>query len=406
MRTWLSVGLLALACDVPEPPTGTGGIGEHGPCETTFVVVESDYLSTNVAVLSATGDVLSGSLASSATANLSGDVVTPSSPTGGAIVLLDRSQTEGAHVLWVDPHTAGTRADLPVTTGFPSNPRDYLDVSARKAYVTRFEENRAPGKEPFDAGSDVLVVDPVGPRITGSIDMRPAVADLPGVLPRPDRMARIGGRAFVLLDVLASDFASTAPSRLVTIDTETDHPTDVLLLDGLRGCAGLAPSPEEAELAVFCLGGKVASGGPSDLGGSGVGIVDVTGAAELVRRFPASDLGEDPVGFFGDWAAPSVLLLQTFGHDAAGSAPAADDRIVRLDVATGAAEDVLRSAGAPFVLGGVACEPACGACFVTDADRDVVHRFAVDPRGTAGERREITVERRIGLPPRYLGKLR
>jgi hypothetical protein len=62
-----------------------------------------------------------------------------------------------------------------VDTGFSSYPQDYARVTPHKVYVPRYGQNATPGKQPFDAGGDLLVVDPSEMTITGSIDLRSAL---------------------------------------------------------------------------------------------------------------------------------------------------------------------------------------------------------------------------------------
>ncbi len=404
MRRWSLAAALALcACDVPEPP-GTRGVTDVDLCPTSLVVVESDYESTNVALVAMDGRVLTGSVASSAM-GLGRDVVLPSEASGGSVVVLIDRMPE-ARIVWVDPTTARVISDRSVATGFPSNPRDYVAIAPDKAYVTRYEQNLAPSTQPFDRGSDVLVLDPERREIVGSIDMRPAVADAPGALPRPDRIAVRGDRAFVLLGTLATDFDATFPSRVAEIDTRSDRIVSVLPLTGFTQCAGIEGSPFGPELVVNCLGTFEATGS-SALSGSGIVVVDVSGSPVVSASFPAADLGSNPVGFESAWAGPDAILVQTFGHFADSATAAADDIVYRLDIRTGEHEAALSSDAEAFSLGGIACEPSCGACFVADAGRGgVVHRFDVDEAGVVSGARAIEVERAIGLPPRELGKVR
>lgn len=391
------------ACNVPAPP-GSTGAGEAGSCPATLVTLESDYASTNVALVAMDGTVLTSSLASSATAGLGGDVVVPASPSTGRVVLIDRLPE--ARLTFIDKSTAKVSFELSVATGFPSNPHDYAEVLPGKAYVTRYDENLAAGKQPLDRGSDVLVVDTVGRALTASIDMRPAVADAKGVLPRPDRMATSGGRVFVLLGALTASYVPATSSRIVEIDPRTDAVVGTLVLPGLEGCAGLTRSPVREELAVLCSG-NFRSTGPSALDGSGVALVDVSGPPSVTRIFPATTFGQAPIGFYAAYAGADSLVIQTFGHLSDGVTAAADDVVYRLDLRTFAHEEILRSQGEPFTLGGIACEPGCGACFVADAGRGgVLHRFDVDASGALSAGRAITVERKIGLPPVELGTLR
>ena len=172
----IALAVATMGCNAPLPPGSTGGIDtELGACGRGLVVVQSDYQSTNASLLGLGGQVLSSSFISSATesaelaAPLSGDVVVPTTPAFGAeIVLIDRYP---ASVLtWVRVEDATVRGQLNVGTGFASNPQDYLLVGDDKAYLSRNERNSQPGAEPFDLGSDLLVIDPGALAITRRID--------------------------------------------------------------------------------------------------------------------------------------------------------------------------------------------------------------------------------------------
>ena len=65
------------------------------------------------------------------------------------------------------------------------------------AFVTRYEGNPRPGTEDFDAGSDVLVLNPQTGELTESISL--TTPDDGEYLPRPDRMVRMGQEVWVLL---------------------------------------------------------------------------------------------------------------------------------------------------------------------------------------------------------------
>jgi hypothetical protein len=208
----------------------------------------------------------------------------------------------------------------------------------------------------------------------------------------------------VLLETLNNDtnFTATKPSRIAAIDVAADTVVGSVVLDGFLNCAGLAPSPDGTELAVLCSSNPSNPAHPLD--GSGVVLVGISGALTVKQSFRAADLGSTPIGFFGDYAAPGVLLFTTFGNlDATTGATIASDTLVELDLATGSPEVLLM--GDPFTLGGVACDSPCGVCFAADAGTNggVVHRYDVTDRRAVNER-AIKVETRIGLPPRYVGK--
>ncbi len=416
MSTAWCVGALAVAlsaCGATRVTTENQGVtGAAGPCGRGLLVVESDYQSSNVSVLGFDGSVLSASLASSSTeasgfgVALSGDVVPPSTQQSGSeIVLIDRYP---AGVLrYLELSSARVTAELSVATGFKSNPHDYLALSAHKAYVTRYEANPNPGQEPFDAGADVLIIDPSQPAISGRIDLAPALEGEPtGFSAHPGQLLEVSGRVFVLLASYADDYSSGVTSRLAELDPDADRLVATLLLDGLRGCDGLALAPNGKQLAVSCTGDDLRSTQPK-LDGSGLALVDISGAPRVLKLVAAADLGTDPVGFALDYAAPGRLFFSTLGHFDDSGAAAAQDTFLLLDTESARTHVVLQSLSQPFSLGGIRCALGCGACFATDAERagGSVLRFNVDANGDLGTPQMVRAETRIGLPPRYLGAL-
>jgi hypothetical protein len=306
-----------------------------------------------------------------------------------------------------------------VGTGFAANPQDYVLVRVDKAYTSRFEQNPDPGAEPFDIGSDVLVIDPSAPAMVGSIDLRPVVAgEAKPVLPRPNRMVLVGERLVVLLTPYSSDFVDSAEARLVTIDTSTDAIVDVTVLSGLHGCSGLALSPSRARLAVSCSGGfqggstptlgeaglsvlAIGSGGAGS-GGAGAGGDGGDGPAEIAR-FAAADLGGQPLGFSVDFADEDRVLFTGLGRLAEGSEPAVQDAVGELDLATGSYQVLLRGQQSPFSMGDVRCVAPCGACFVADAELGLLHRL-VPGAQWLGIDHSVAPAPEIGLPPRLIGR--
>ncbi len=393
-------------------PDNKGVTVAPGPCGRGLLVVESDYQSSNVSVLGFDGAVLSASLASSSTEGsgfsetLSGSVVPPSTiQTGATIALIDSFP---ASVLrFVDLASARVTAELSVRTGFKSNPQDYLALDEHKAYVPRYEPNSNSGEELFDQGADILIIDPSQPAITGRIDLAPAMTGVAaGYSAHPSQVVRVSGRVFALLASYANDYLSSEISRLVEIDPTTDELISTLLLPGLRGCVGMAVSPDALQLAVSC-GGADLRGMPPKLDGSGLALVDISKAPRVLKQFAASDLGNDALAFALDYAAPGRVFFSTFGHFDASGAAAAQDTLLLLDTETKQPEVVLQSLSQPFSLGGIRCALGCGACFATDAERagGSVLRFPVDADGNLGAPQTVRAETRIGLPPRYLGAL-
>jgi len=411
-------------CNAPAPPASTGGTTVlPGECGRGLVVVGTDYQSTNVSLVGTDAAVLSSSFVSSASedtalsAPLSGDVAVPTMPQPGAeIVVIDRYPA--AVLTWLDVSSAHVRAQLRVGTGFAANPQDYVLARVDKAYVSRFEQNPAPGAEPFDSGSDVLVLDPRVPAIVGSIDLRPVLADeSKPVLPRPNRMVVVGERLFVLLTPYSGDFVDSAEARLVTIDTSTDAIVDVTVLAGLHGCSGLAVSPSQARLAVSCSGGfqgasvpeltesglSVLSIGAGSAGSGGAGGGNGGEGLSELARFAASTLGGQPLGLAIDFVDEDHVLFTGLGRFAEGAQPAVPDALAELDLQTGQDQVLLRGQQSPFSMGEVRCAAPCEGCFVADAELGLLRRFRpgaewLEPAESVAPAPEI------GLPPRLIGR--
>jgi hypothetical protein len=364
------------------------------------VVVNSDYASTNVAVVGADGAVLSRSLLSSASAGvgasaaLSGDVVPPREPpASGLVVLIDRYPN--SVVTWVDPAAARVVGQLSVATGFASNPHDYLEVGGAKAYVTRYETNAAAGREPFDGGGDVLVVDRERRAVVGRVDLGAEAGG--GFLPRPNRLARAGGEAVVALDRFDAGFGAALDARLVGVDVASDAIAWRLDVAGLANCGGLALSPGRTLLALACSG-PFAGGAAGQRGRSGLVVLD------LSTRPPAERARFDLAARFGAPLAPglafaseTVLVGTAYGDLEAGR----PDVAFALDLASGDALPLAEAAA--FSFGDVWCTPGCGdACFLADADRNALRRWRVDGAALAPEA-DVRVDTLYGLPPRALG---
>jgi hypothetical protein len=403
--------LLTFGCNIAEPPGNTGGIVKQpDDCGRGIIVIETDYQSTNVSLVAFDGSVISSSLISSATtstmlsAPLSGDVVLPTMPQSSSrVVLIDRYP---ASVLtWIDVKSSEVSAQLSVATGFAANPQDYVEISPQKAYVTRLEPNFTAGVEPFDAGNDVLVIDPTGPSIAGRIDLMPAMAgEDPQYFPRANRAVVADRKLYVLLAGYSANFQSSAESKIVTIDTDTDMISEVTTLKGLHGCNALSLSANQAEIAVGCTGTFL---GSSKAVISESGLVVLTRGQSLVERarWSAEQLGQGEIGFSVSYANDETLVFTTFGSFPEGSQPGTDDTAGTLNLISGQRGELLRSKEIPFTIGEARCVGSCPVCFIADAESDggVVHRFPVSAQGSLGQPAQIIVDTAIGLPPRYLG---
>jgi hypothetical protein len=397
------------ACNVsPTAPATTGGVGDDGTasCDRGTVVLLTDYTSTQVALSSLDGTTESAAFLSTASTGasgvafaLSGDVVLPrATPASGRVVLIDRY---GTNVLtWADPATATVSAQLPVGAGFESNPQDYVELDATTAYVSRWGVNDAPGKQPFDTGSDVLLVDTRTPAITGSIAM--PVED--GLPPRPASMLRLGDTVLVVLQRTSEDFSTVGESALVGI--RAGAIAWELHVTGLKGCDHPTLSPSGHTMALGCQGQLAADGSEVDLAESAIALYDVTATPpKPLQRFAVSDQLGAPVQSGVAWVSESSLL----GKTQTPQGGATDNQAFTLDLASGKTTVLLTAGkdaqgkGKGIVYGDVLCRPGCGGtCLLADGDVGKLRRWSIvgDALQAASD---VTVDATTGLPPSLLG---
>lgn len=387
MRYALGVLLLA-ACNVTAAET-TGGadLPARGDCPRGLAVVSSDYLSSEVGVLAPDAEVASSALLSSASsgasnvaAALSGDVTAAGWPGGpNELVLVDRYGTDV--LTFMDVKTAEVLAQLAVGTGFDANPQDYLQVSAHKAYVPRLAENPRPGREPHDAGSDLLLVDPALPEIVGSLPM----PRQPGFRPSPSGIARVGDDVLVTLWHSRPDFGAMADGEVVALAIADDRLRYRLQLTGLKNCGRVALSPSGTRLVVACQSFIDTKGYAPDISNSGIVLFDATAdPPREERRFAASELVNGPLQYGVEFATERLLLFKS--QTALGADQ--DNRLLSLDVERGTVTLLATAARGPAGLGygvaygGMRCSPGCGdPCFVADASRGRVLPLRVDDDG-------------------------
>lgn len=399
----LSLALLA-GCNVTAPST-TGGadLPSRGKCPRGLALVSSDYQSSEIALLTPEGSVASAAFLSSAStrtsglaAPISGDVgVASARPGARELVVVDRF---GTNVLsFVDTETAQVRAQLPIGTGFEANPQDYLELDAHTAFVSRLGENRRPGREPFDAGSDVLVIDPSVPEITASVAM-PRKA---GYLPNPSEISRVGDDVLVTLVHANSDFSAMADSELVALSVRDAEVRYQLPLVGLKNCGRAELSPSGARLALSCSGFIDRQGNVAAPEASALVLLDATTDPPTeLRRFAALELLQQPFQGSVEFVDDARVLLKT--QTALGAEQ--DNALYVLELETGATQRLAKAgrnaagAGYGIALGGMHCDRDCGTlCLVADASQGQLLTFSVgahelkptEPLHTGG----------AGLPP-------
>ena len=379
------------ACDVAAAPRSTGGVQFGAPdggaaCERGVVIVTSDYKSTNIAVASLDGTTQSGSFVSSGATRpglalaLSGDVDVPVVPPASKrVVLIDRY---GTNVLtWMDLESASVLAQLPVGTGFESNPHDYVEVDATRAFVSRYGTNATPGQQAFDQGGDLLIIDTTKYAITGRIAMP---EENPALQPCPDGMTWIGSEVVVTLQRLSADFTQVGDGRFVGVSPTTNAVDWKVDVTGLQACGRLAVSPSGKLAAIACSSVEDATTNKFDPSKSDIVVYDATTTppTELRRLGVATKLNagiQQSIAF----ATEDAILALTYGGNATPG-----DTAFSVSATTGAITP-LAQATQPYVFGAVHCSPGCGdVCLLTDAQANDLKRWQTSDGGfTALERR-------------------
>lgn len=409
---WHAVLFGVTACSV-EPAASDechAAVTRAPGCPAAAVVVMSDFLSSQVALTRLDGVTLCGSLISTARAPssgvayaLSGDVGLPSSrPASGRVVLLDRYGTNV--IAWLSAESGAVLAQLPVGTGFQSNPQDYVEIGGGRAFVSRWGENPFPGSEAFDAGGDLLLIDTEKPAVLGDVVL-PRHDDVP---PRPSGMTRVGERVVVTLQRANRDITSMAEGELVGVDVESAAVVWTLALGGLKNCGTFTPNPSGATAAVACTGYVDPDGVAEDLGQSAIVLFDTaTDPPTELGRFAAADLVGEPLQAGLEFFGETRLLAKTQTPYGGQS----NNRLLAVDLADGSVIELAEArpnaqgTGQGVVFGGLLCTPGCGdVCLAADADRGVLRRFRI-AEGGLEPLSSVTIAGAVGLPPRALGAL-
>lgn len=401
------------ACNVERTggnSDGAGGVGGESPIDCPGVsVVLSDYVSTQIALGAMDGTIQVESLLSTASTQtdglafaLSGDVSLPGSPTrSGEVVLLDRYGTNV--ITWVDPQSGVVLAQLPVGTGFESNPQDYLEVDEETAWVSRWGQNTAPGSEDYDDGGDILLLDLDEHSIKESIVIPPE-DDLPA---RPGPLSQVDNELFVTLDRIALDFSSTGEAQLLSFDTKTGKRNFKQTLKGRKACGRLTPSPDGRVLAIACTGALTSDGEVESLSQSAVMLFDAEERPlKVTATFEAEDLLGEPLQAALTFVDKETVLLKT--QTSWGGKT--DNRLFSLNLSTNETHVLLEAApdddglGKGLVFTGIACAPGCAdTCLMADGDQKKLQVIGwVDQNLEVID--SVKVEKKVGLPPTGLSR--
>lgn len=371
-----------------------------------IVVMATDYFSSSVSVLDRERGrvfreniVHSGSASSGLSVALSGDVVFPRSPNPyNWIVLIDRYPN--SVLTFVDPESFTVIGQLNVSTGFASNPRDFLWISERKAYVTRYERNLRPGRQRFDGGDDILIVDPIRREIIGRLALH-SYADTeesPLLQARPSQMLRAKGLVWVVLEHLSTRFDGLGEGLVLGIDPSTDEVVARVRLAGATNCTALVYSPGRDSLYVSCSGSLLST--PETVGGgSSIVQVDLAPDAPGVSLFAHGDgIDKGPFGFDLDIAHDRWLFAVRFGSLRTGR----PDRLVVFDLESGEERDIHQSATA-FGLGGLLVDEEMDRVYIGEADpaAPMIFQYTIN-KGSFPFRAKENPSSATGLPPRHI----
>lgn len=360
----VSLGILLAAC--PPPGGGPDG-GERTGLPSGLAVLSSDYQVSTVSLVDPVtlevvreGCVDSAFTAPGLSQALTGDVVLPSTPQGGALVLVDR---QNAALTWVDPGDCTVDAQRSVGLGAALNPHDVLRLPDGRVYVTRYNPNPAPDADPskLDDGDDVLVLDASGAPAASIALPDVEVEGQAPVYARPERLLAWKDRVYVSLGRQSGDHHASAPGEVAILDPATDALVGTVSLAPLTVCGGMSVS--SAGLLVVSCGGSFASA--DQAAESGLAFVDLAADPPTVTvRVSKTVLAGRPANF-------AFATLLGDGRAAVGTvgslqAPVVPDALHVLGV-TGSAEKWLESNGA-FELGRAAFDPGTGRLFVPVGD--------------------------------------
>jgi hypothetical protein len=416
----LALSLLS-GCQLPSAAKGTGGVNGDAttsgrnedaatscPLGVVAQLGDPTYQSSQIALTALDGAVLSASFVSTASAQtdglafaLSGDTALPTTaPNSGRIVIIDRYGTNV--ITWLNVADAKAQAQLPVGTGFESNPQDYLELDDHRALVSRWGINGNPNQQPFDSGSDALVIDTLVPKIVSSIAL-PSHDNLP---PRPTSFTWVGTSVAVILQRMSEDFSTYGDGEIVRIDPNSLQIVQDLTLAGVSNCGRLVPLPDQSGFGLACTGPLDGNGSAADVSRSALVLLDVDSSGQLVERsrINAADLTNEPLQADCDFASASLALVKT-QTPLGGST---NNRLIAVDLSSKATE-VLAEAhpgadgtGQGITYGSLLCAPGCSSlCLLADADVGVIRRFDTTARPFT-EKPPINVTPSIGLLPRQL----
>ena len=354
-------GLLSLVgCD----PKADGIEGVAQP--TGFAVLHSDYSTASIALLGPDGKIVkkrfvhSGSTFAGLESALSGDAMLPTvSNEAGVLTYFERSGAD--MVTRIDIEAGEVLSQLKVqdendSSGYSSNPQDYLYVDANSAWITRYEPNLEGGAKTKDPGNDLLMINPGASKRTstrisfdkfndkGTVE-NPDTGETMEVTiyARPGRMAMAGDRLVVGLSRLSASFDAIGVGMVAVVDLEKKS-AQSLELGALTNCSTVLPVLDDnSRVIVSCTG--FYNGDRSD--GAGLAIVNVeAGEASVESMWRAAKHRNAPMAT----SNPASLGGSKVVAIADGDLGENPDRAYIVDIETGD-QTLLAEATGSYVLG-------------------------------------------------------
>lgn len=396
-----------------------------------LAVVQSDFVSTSVALLDGEGGVVhphwvdSGMQAPGVVAALTGDVVLPSNPVAGQLTLLDRFGVDVVNGFELATGTVVGQwpTQLPraqSTSGFRANPHDVIPWGEGQLLVSRYEPNLDGSAPDLDRGNDVVWVDTIRGQVTARFDLSPwdeslaQEGQVTRVFARPDRLIALEGEGsgvLVGLGRLDASFFSAADGLLLWWDPDTGD-TEALVLDGLANCGQIKAAPGDRSVVwVVCSGDTFVD---SDGRRARSGVVRV----EMDPMNVGGRLQLDGVWYARDYPdvlPPSHGLVPGSGTQAWVVAMGhgvndVPDALLQVDVEPDGSLDVqavnLNGDNAPvtaFVLGEGAYDPDMETLWLPDTEVGL-RRFQSDGESLT-EQAPVLTETCSGMPTRQVGLL-
>lgn len=368
--------------DVGSDGSGDAAMPDAGPelCEgeaildplataPAFAVIGTDFTSTSVGLLDATGEVHtdvwidSGTTGAGLVATLGGDVVLPTTSNGMTIDLLDRFGVDVGTRLCPNGVVVGQVAFSPGE--FATNLHDWVVRGPNEGWATRYEQNLDSEADDVALGNDLFGFDPATMMLDGrriGLEMfDETVMGLDGagaeasvlISARPDTIVEAGGVLVVglgrLPQNLFGDVRGHGDGRVAIVDP-SDGSVDALELTGLANCGQVVPvAGTDDEVLVSCVG--YSDVGFGDLAGeratAGIARISLSGgAANIESLWRVSD---------DDDHLLSVYALVSLGGDSAvavapGDFVATNDDLMHVDLGTGTQTSIVVGDGS-FVIG-------------------------------------------------------